>query len=195
MPIRNMWFNFKLECIEVFLARAFEVNDEYVKTFDRGLTEDPDFNEMAAYDNAGDILLGYYQIVVRAALSELNALVELEFKNLAEAIVRERPDLYHGKRPIDRGRARSLVERHYGLRLEDLPGYVRVDELRRIVNAYKHDDGLRPSGEVPFWRDYFEQRYELDEAEALQYLKAVREFLLSLPGERTAMRDRIPRRQ
>jgi hypothetical protein len=194
MPIKNMWFNFKLECIGVFLQRAFEVNDEYVKTFLQGLGDDPDCNEEADYEHAGDILLGYQEIVVRAALGELNALVELELTNIAETIVRERPEVWKRKARIDRGAARSLIEEYYGLRLQDLPGYARVDELRKVVNAYKHEDGLRPPSEVPLLTDYFDGRYRLDPDEAVQYLEAVRGFLLFLPGERTAIRVRTLRK-
>jgi len=83
MPIRNLWFNYKLEAIEVFFTRAFNVNDQHVKALDY-----PDTDE--EHDNALDVLLAYQDIVFRAIYLELNALVELEITILAKSILRKR---------------------------------------------------------------------------------------------------------
>lgn len=58
-----------------------------------------------------------------------------------------------------------------------------VDEIRRISNAYKHDDGYSGKYE-PFFIGSIQMKYELDSDIAKKYLSAVSEFLRALPGER-----------
>jgi hypothetical protein len=179
MPIRNLWFNFKLEGIEVLLTRAFNVNDEYVKVLDHAETEEE-------RDHALDVLLAYQDIVFRAVYLELNALVELELTSLARSIQQRRGEKL---RPLNRGEARTVIEAAYNISLKELPSFSEVDEIRKISNAYKHHDGF--SGEyeeiVPNAGGLFgyrETRYELDCTKAHQSIQAVREFMFALPGDR-----------
>ena len=69
MPIKNLWLYYKLECLEAFLQRAFEVNDKYTKT----VTPPESDAELGQYTktlgelhHAFGILLGYQDIVFRA---------------------------------------------------------------------------------------------------------------------------------
>jgi hypothetical protein len=179
MPIRNMWFDYKLQGTEVFLSRAFDVDDEYLKALDYAETE-------AERDHAFDMLLGYQDIVYRAVYSELNSLVELELKELAKSILGARRNR---KPDLNRGRARTIIEEAYGIKFEDLPGFAEVDGIRRLVNAYKHDDGFSGRYEEVFpnggWLfGYRETRYELDWDSAYRSVQAVGEFMRALPGDR-----------
>lgn len=179
MPIRNLWFNYKLEGVEAFFTRAFNVDDEYIKALDHAETE-------WEHDHALDIVLAYQDIVFRAVYSELNALVELELKSLARSILLKRGS---ESRLPNRGEMRSIIEKEYDIKLEDLPGFGEVDVVRRVCNAYKHDDGF--SGEyeqsVPeggWLFGYCETRFELDWEKAHRSIQAVREFMAALPGDR-----------
>lgn len=198
MPIRDLWFNYKMECIEVFLFRAFEVSDKYTIAVRPPETEDeleqyP--QTLAEIDHAFDILLGYQDIVFRAVYSELNALVELEPKILAGSIIKDK-----GEKPprLNRGNARTIIEREYGIRFEDLPRFGEVDEIRKIANAYKHDDGYSGTYEeiVPdsgWLFGYRETRYKLTWDKAYRSIQAVGEFLGVLPGERQEFRRLRPK--
>jgi hypothetical protein len=189
MPIKNLWLNYKLECLEAFLQRAFEVNDKYTKT----VTPPESDAELGQYaktlgelDHAFAILLGYQDIVFRAVHLELNALVELELKYLARSVMSTR-----GEEPprLNRGNARTIIEREYGIRFEDLPRFDEVDEILDIANAYKHDDGFRGTYEEIAAGDgsvfaYRETRYKLTRDKAYQSIQAVKEFMSVLPGDR-----------
>jgi hypothetical protein len=73
--------------------------------------------------------------------------------------------------------------------LGDLPKSTEVDELRQVVNAFKHRDGLTGEfKELPGGIE-LEQKHKLDLEQAFRYLAAVTDFLLSLPGQRTGRRS------
>lgn len=181
MPVRNMWFEYKIESIRVFFERAFNVDDAYISNLNKDYSGD--WSEDAEIDHALDMLLMYQDIVVRAGLNELNMLVELELKRLAQPLYDAQPK----RRKRDRGVYRELIEEHYGLHFADLPGFQEVDTIRKMINAYKHDDGF--SGDMtPIHHGlvHMEARYELDVDQIIGFVDAVREFLLALPGDRQA---------
>ena len=189
MPIKGMWYWYKMECIEVFLSRAFDVHDKYALALRSPETEeylDQYPETFAEYEEAVDILLGYADIVFRAVYSELNALVEFELRNLARSILEARGEKPHR---LNRGSVRTIIEKEYGIKFEDLPGFDGVDDVRKIINAYKHDDGYSGTYEEAFsgggWLfGYRETRYKLDWDKAYESIQAVRKFMRSLPGER-----------
>jgi hypothetical protein len=179
MSIRNLWFNHKIQSIEVFLARSFSVDDEHTKSLELAETE-------AEYDHAIDILLAYQEIVFRAVYSELNALVELELKNLAKSILEAKGE---NRQNLDRGIARSIIEQNYGINFENLPSFDEVNEVRKIMNAYKYDDGFSKiyeevSPDLGWLIGYRETRYGLNQEKAYQSIQAVRKFMRALPGDR-----------
>ena len=189
MPIKEMWYRYKMECIEVFLSRAFDVQDKYTLALRPPETEeelDQYPETFAEIEHAGDILLGYQDIVFRAVYSELNALVELELEDLAKSILEARGKKLHR---LNRGSTRTIIETEYGIKFEDLPGFDGVDDVRKILNAYKHDDGFSDTYEESFsgggWLfGYREARYNLDWEKAFESIQAVRKFMRALPGER-----------
>lgn len=174
----------------MFFERAFKVDDEQVRILDREYTPEEwdEFGE-TEQDQATDTLLNYQEIVTRAVLGELNALVEYELKWIAKSIRRNR----HGKslgaeRKLSREKACEMVENEFCIKLKDLPGFAEVDEIRKVVNAYKHDDGY--SGEYePFFTLSVEKKYELAPDIAERYLNAVKDFLHALPGQKLNLDD------
>lgn len=168
----------------MFFERAFKVDDEYIRILDKEYTEEEwkEFGEIEQ-DQATDALLAYQEIVTRAVLGELNALVEYELKWIAKAIRRK----HHGRSlraegKLSRENACKIIENEFCIKLKDLPGFAEVNEIREVVNAYKHDNGY--SGEYePFFTVSREKKYELDPDVAERYLSAVKEFLLALPGK------------
>lgn len=188
MPIKGMWYRYRIECIEVFLSRAFDVQDKYTPMrtpeTDEELEEYP--RTLFELEHASDILLGYQDIVFRAVYSELNALVELETKNLAMSILEARDEK---PRRLNRGEIRPIIEAKYEIRFKDLPGFDGVDDVRRVINAFKHDDGYADTYEEAFpgagrLFGYRETRYKLDWDKAHESIQAVRKFMRALPGER-----------
>jgi len=224
MPIKGMWYHFKMECIEEFLSRAFLVRDHYTELLeaseapslegeqieDNSQAEaeiehkeptdvegtDPlfDYDEFLAeaeYDRALDMLLGYQEIVFRAVYWELNALVELELKNLARSLLDVEADSpVSSTSRCGRKGACRVIEREFGIQIDDLPRAKEIDEIRKIANAYKHDDGFADDvweeaapGAGPLF-GYRAVRYQLDWDKTAEAVQAVREFMRALPGER-----------
>ena len=178
-----MWYRHKIECIEVFLSRAVDIQDRYTLALESPMTEE-------IFEHSSDILLGYQDIVFRAVYSELNALIELELKNLARLILEEKGNSPHR---LNRGSARSIIETEYRIKLNDLPGFDEVDDLRKIINAYKHDDGYTDTYEevVPDGGQLFGYRqiqYKLEWDKTYESIQAVRTFMRALPGERQRIR-------
>jgi hypothetical protein len=168
----------------MFFSRAFQVDDKYIRILDKEYTnEEWDEYGEAEQDRATDALIDYQLIVTRAVLGELNALVEYEIKWVAKSIRRK----MHGKslgaeKKLSRDEACKIIEKYYQVKLGDLPGYAKIDEIRKVVNAYKHDDGYSGKYETLLFGSK-EKRYNLDPDTAEKYLLAVKEFLTALPGE------------
>jgi len=190
MPIIN--YPIRLRAISMFLERAFKVNDEYIEIIDKDFTQEEwnDFEE-GEHDDALDALLFYQEIVTRAVVWELNALVEYELMWTAKSIQRKQ----HGKsleakKKIWRERACEIIESEYRIKLEDFSGFNEVDEIRKISNAFKHNDGYSGNYE-PFFIGSIEKKYELDPELAEKYLSAVNEFLRALPGKRLLLGEDV----
>lgn len=192
-----MWFNYKLETIRVFLTRAFQVNDEYTFAIEHGYTGN--LQKDTEVDHAMDIRIGYENIVAKATINELNVLVEQEIKTLARIVLEAQKESkpmeelgFSIQRPLlgqrmSRQKACEIVERYYKLKLNSLPMFAEVDEVRKIANAYKHDDGFSPKID---WRSPnigVYQRYDLEYEKLLKYIDSIKQFLLALPGRRESL--------
>ena len=180
----------------MFLERASKVDDEYNEIIDKDYTQEEwdDFEE-GEHDDALDALLFYQEIVTRAVVWELNALVEYELKWIAKSIHRKQ----HGKsleaeKKIRIERACKIIESEYRIKLEDFSGFNEVDEIRKISNAFKHDDGYSGNYE-PFFIGSIEKKYELDPELAQKYLSAVNKFLRALPGKRLLLGEDVRTKQ
>jgi hypothetical protein len=189
MPIKNLWLNTKLQCLETFLDRAFKVDDYYTRAVtppESGGDPEHYANTLGELECAFGVLIEYQNIVFRALYLELNALVELELEYLARSTLSAR-----GEKPgrLDRRKLHAIIEHEWGVSLTDLPSYDEVDRIRKIANAYKHDDGFSGTCEAAVTDEgtvlvYQELRYKLSRDSANRSIRAVREFLQALPGER-----------
>ena len=107
--ISRQWFvNHALNNVELFVNRALSVDDKYVriasgdpeffaelqKEFEGFESEDTQLEDILSgeYERATDILLDYQEIVTRAALNEINSIVEYELKLLASFALSKRLD-------------------------------------------------------------------------------------------------------
>ena len=187
MPIKS--FPLRLSAIRTFVDRSLGVNDEYVRALDTRYTEEEwaEYGE-AGHDRATDVLLNYQEIVTRAALSELNALVEYELRWLARALLRQAAGSEDSR--LSRGAAVRVIEQCAGVQLATLPGASEVEEIRKVVNAHKHEDGYSGRFE-PFFTGTIETRYELDPEKIHTYLDSVSAFLSALPGSRLNLGDDV----
>ncbi len=203
---------YKLENVKMFINRALSVDDKYIRiasgeaqaedyevyeldneTDENDFDDDPGFAE---YERAVDIVLFYQEIVARGALNEINLIVENELKIIASYSRHKRT----GK-PLDkcwikeRKVACKEIENSYNIKFKDLPGYLEVDKVREIINAYKHDEGY--SGEYePFAGKYAEvqKQYKLNTDEIIEYVDSAKKFLGAIPGERLRSGEDFPRR-
>ena len=184
MPIKNFFIH--LQSIARFLDRAFLVDDEHNRVLSKTYTEEEwgEYGE-AEYDRAYSVLIFYQEIVVRAVLGELNALVEYELKFTANQILNNREGINsdYPRKKVGREKAVEIIEEEYSIQLNQVSRFSEVDEIRNIVNAYKHDKGYGKEHEQHFWGQS-QKKYDLDPNKAREYLSAVRAFLRDLPGER-----------
>jgi uncharacterized protein YeeX (DUF496 family) len=171
----------KLDFVKIFVNRSLSVSDEYTQAAEKDYSEEEwDEDGEAEYENATDVLLFCQEIVCRAALGELNSLVEYELKLAAQNILIKR-NVADKKAKIGNRKKAVKIILDDGLELEKLPGYSVVDEIRQIINSYKHDDGY--SGR---YRDFagpyvgLEERYELQPKSVLSFIDSVDEFILAL---------------
>ncbi|TAD73948.1 MAG: hypothetical protein EA001_16175 [Oscillatoriales cyanobacterium] len=186
MAIRH--FSARLSAISMFIDRAFTVDDANLSTVNRTYTpEEWNCFGAAEHDRAAGVLIDYEGIVIRAALSELNALVEYELKWVAKSIYQQRYGSHRtSKSKLSRKKINEIhqiIEQEFQIQLKDLPGFAEITNMRRVINAYKHDDGYSGQYE-PFLTVAIEKKYELDLQMVKQYIEAVRSFLTALPGER-----------
>ena len=208
--ISRQWFvNHALESVKIFVNRALSVDDEYVHI----ANGDPEFfSELqkehegfesegfesegveledilfGEYERAVDTLLDYQEIVVRAALNEINAIVEYEIKLTSSFALSERLSKSLAECWInERGKACKTIKDIYGIEVESLPGYLEVEHVRKVINAYKHDEGYSKEDYEPFFVGYMQKKYELDPDEIPKYVDAAKKFLSSLPGEEPSL--------
>jgi len=198
------WYaNYKLENVRMFINRALAVDDKYIRIATENAqvgdfteyevengNQDGDFDDydpqFAEYERAVDIVLSYQEIIARAALNEINLIVEYELKVIASFIETKRSGKSWQEMWIDkREKACKVIETAYNIKLDNLAGANEVDEVRKVINAYKHDDGYSKEYESLFG-DYFRKRkqYKFDFDKINQYIDSAKIFLRSIPGQR-----------
>jgi len=187
----------------MFINRALAVDDKYIRIATENAqvgdfteyevengNQDGDFDDydpqFAEYERAVDIVLSYQEIIARAALNEINLIVEYELKVIASFIETKRSGKSWQEMWIDkREKACKVIETAYNIKLDNLAGANEVDEVRKVINAYKHDDGYSKEYESLFG-DYFRKRkqYKFDFDKINQYIDSAKIFLRSIPGQR-----------
>jgi len=170
--------------VKSFLERVYRsVDSEYQNLISRaqaGEFKDPDEEANALFSPRTT-----ENLAMRAALNEISSLVEWEVSALgagpfSKAQLTKKNKLRYVW-DLKRGDLHKLIESHYGIKLDDLPGSKEVEDLRRIVNAFKHRKGFKDPRKD---RDADEKntfgQYELDRATVSNYLDGARKFLGAL---------------
>lgn len=174
----------KLEAIHNFLKRvAASVDAEYLEIISRA-----EAGEFSHYDEEGNAFfmpINSEEIAIRATFAELNALIEFEFQDLAAKPLTELQNKKKSKRPksvwdINREQLRRMIEEYYQVNFEELPGFGKVEEIRRTTNAYKHRRGVKDSNRGDPESKYVPEYFALERENAFQCIEAVTDFLRSL---------------
>ncbi|MBI5965317.1 MAG: hypothetical protein HY863_17715 [Chloroflexi bacterium] len=218
--ISNRWFVIdKLNSVRVFVERALSVYDDYNRivngeyefSYDSETDivdlegNDPDALEpedvlFGEYERANDMLLNYQEIVVRAALNELNSTVEYELKLVASFTLSKQTGKPLSKSwQKDRDGAVKVIENSYALKLLNLPGYAEVEKVRNIINAYKHDDGYSRKDYEMIYDDgenfaEIQKRYKLDVDDVLRCIDSAKDFVQALPGVNLQLGEDVSKR-
>jgi hypothetical protein len=186
--------NIELDSIRDFLKRVSEsVDAKYSDIMHRA-----EAGEFANDDEEMNALFSPMmseEIAVRATLAELNALVESELHNLAVQPLAEKQAKDKPKRPklaydLERIDLHRLIEEYYGISINTLPYSKEVDEIRRIVNAYKHRRGFKDPRKDFEWSKCLDkkslnlplviEKFELDRERALRFIDAAQDFIRAL---------------
>jgi len=170
--------------VKSFLKRVYRsVDFEYENLISRsqaGEFKDPDEEANAFFTPRTA-----ENLAMRAALNEINSLVEWELSALgagpfSKAQLTKKNKLRFAW-DLKREDLQKLIESHYGIKLDDLPGSKEVEKLRRTINSFKHRKGFKDPRKD---RDADDKnifgQYELDRATVSNYLDGARKFLRAL---------------
>ncbi len=116
-------------------------------------------------------------LAMRAALNEINSLVEWELSSLGVVPFAKEPKKNKLRLVWDlkRDDSHRLIESHYGIKLDELPGSKEVEELRKTINAFKHRKGYKDPR-----KENVLGRYELNRGCVANCLVGARKFLRAL---------------
>ena len=186
---RQHFVNFKLDNVKMFVDRALSIEDDYVRIASGEEPIEIPLNEhdpFGQYESAVDILISYQDIVARAALNEINLIVEYELKMIATFIEHKRlGKKFHETWIKKRDIARKIIEKTFGIKLDSISGSSDVEIVRKAINAHKHDDGYLKKWEPDIWKHVMAQKkYKLDVEIISRYVDSAKDFLAEIPGER-----------
>ena len=149
----------ELSAIKNFLDHVIQESgmeiDEVVQQYEEG-----GFSELDDYGNALFNPISRQEIAIRAVLYEITALVEHELQMSAHPawLLSEKPkgpktlvelsnwgEIGSLRMVSDERfpRIRELIEQHYQIRIDELPGAEVILGIRETVNAFKHTRGLK----------------------------------------------------
>ncbi len=167
----------ELNEVRSFLERVYRsVDSEYGNLISRaqaGEFKDPDEEANAFFSPRTS-----ESLAMRAALNEINSLVEWELSSLGVAPFSKQPSNKNKLRlvwDLKRDDLHELIERHYSIKLGKLPGSKEVDEIRKTINAFKHRKGYKDPR-----KEKVLGRYELDREFVENCLVGARKFLRAL---------------
>ena len=176
-------FNQKLHTLRSFLERVGKsVDHDYISIIERA-----DADEFENNDDLSNALYDPMQaeeIATRAIYHELNALIESELQYLAVTPLADRgarsakvPRLV---RDLRRGELWKLIGSYYQVQLDDLPGSAEVDNIRRIINAYKHRQGVKDLRSEIYPSMVIPEKHKLQREVVLVSIDQVKVFFHSL---------------
>ncbi len=167
----------ELNEMKSFLERVYRsVDSEYGDLISRAQTggfKDPDEEANAFFSPRTS-----ESLAMRAALNEINSLVEWELSSLGVVPFSKEPLKKNKLRlvwDLKRDDLHRLIESHYSIKLDELPGSKEVEELRKTINAFKHRKGYKDPR-----KENVLGRYELDREFVANCLVGARKFLRAL---------------
>jgi len=143
--------------------------------------ENGEFKDFGDYETAMDYPLFRSEYTTRTVMYELNAMIEGVLQSMAEPFWQEKKNSTKIKTIHDLPfwAITELVEKHYGTCLKDIDGYNVFEDLRKMVNAFKHRKGFRKHEDIernPVTGGVeFQYRATLDLAE--KFLNKIPQFL------------------
>lgn len=180
---RSFFLNMELEYIRSFLERVDRSVEhdclEIARRAEAGEFTDEDDENNAYFDPTMS-----EEIAVRAALGELNALVEqalqhVAAKPLAREQVRKKPKRNKMAWDLKRDDLHLVIGNYYQISIDDLPGSTVIDEIRRTVNAYKHRGGFKdPRRDTD--SAFFPEKFQLERERVFHQIESVHSFLNAL---------------
>lgn len=175
----------ELDAVQSFLERVYAcVDSEYRELIARA--DSGEFIEENEEANAFFRPRASEKIAMKAALNEINSIVEWELFSIAlepfmDAQANKKP---YGLRlvwDLDRRELTELIENYYCITLDSLPGYLEVEEVRKAINAFKHRKGFKdPRRNRDTNGNSIFGQFELDRATIANYLDGARRFLRAL---------------
>lgn len=172
-------FNIELSAIRSFLKAVTTATDaEYSKI--KAMSEAGEFSHYDDEANAYFVPEMWEKIAIRAALGELNALVEWELMNIASGLSTSKCS------KKQKGRLRfgfdlkmdeiiERIENYYKIEIKNIAGYEDIKIIRDKVNSFKHRKGFKHP-----YKDACKvigERFDLTREEAFQSIDSVRIFL------------------
>ncbi|MEE8342834.1 MAG: hypothetical protein V3R51_03435 [Gammaproteobacteria bacterium] len=144
-------------------------------------SENGEFEEFGDYESAIDYPLFRSEYAARTVMYELNAMAEGVLQSLAEPFWREQQSSKKIKSIHDLPflAILELVEKHYEIYLKDVDGSDDFEELRKMVNAFKHRKGFRRHKDMERnpETDGFEFQYRASLEQAEKFLDRIPLFL------------------
>lgn len=142
-----------------------------------------DAGKFAHYDdeaNAYFVPKMWENMAIRAALGELNSLVEWELGVIAGSLEPGKREKCQKDRltfvfDLKIGRIIERIENHYGIKIKEVSSYGDVKSLRDEVNSFKHRKGFKHP-----YRDKCEtvpDKFTINREEAYAAVDSVRSFL------------------
>ena len=171
--------------VRSFLSRVYSmVDSEYALLMAK--VEAGEFTEEDDEVNAFFSPRTTEQIAMKAAINELNGIVEWELHGLANKPFSERQVNQNPKRlrfvwDLRGNNIRKLIEEFYGIHFESLPGYAEVECIREIANAFKHRKGYKdPRKDFDVDGSWRFGRLEINRSEIASCCNGARKFLRAL---------------
>ena len=172
----------ELNSIKSFLKIVLNAADtEYQRIHEK--------SEAGGYDHLEDESNDLYfpmmseEIALRAALGELNVLVEWELQNLASRAFFERDKVSKSRKAktvndLKINEVINLIEKYYRIKVNKMESYLDVMGIRKKVNSFKHRKGFKDP-----WRNggtVITDKFKVDRHETFQRIDSVRNFLKDL---------------
>lgn len=169
----------ELDAIRSFLKRVINAADaEYSRI--GAMSDAGEFTHCDDEANAYFAPMMWEDIAVRAALGELNSLVEWELGLIANGLQSGKKENFRKNRStsvsdLKIGQIIERIEIHYGIRIEEMSSYGDVKDLRNKVNAFKHRKGFKH----PYKDKYkaFPEKVNTSREETYAAIDSVKRFL------------------